>query len=317
MVPAERRLRVDVDDDDLIVTASRVRAVMSQLGDGLVVTAGGDCGVELEPVATARRKYGDRLVVLWFDAHGDLNTQASSPSGAFHGMVLRALTGEGPEGLVPEEPIRPWQIVLAGVRDLDQAEVAFVEASGVRHLGVTDSVALVDAVASAGLDRGQGGRSENPDHGLGLGTDDSGRGSGLGTDDSGRGSGLRTEGSSRGSGLRTEESSRGLGLGAEESSRGSAIGVEKSSRRQGGGIEEKVVYLHIDLDVLDPEMFGSVGTPAPGGLRPDQLLELVGALAERFEVAGLGIVEYEPARQEDQELLAPLVDRLVRICART
>ncbi|MEU7858824.1 arginase family protein [Nonomuraea sp. NPDC049141] len=295
MVPAERRLRVDVDDDDLIVTAARVRAVMSQLGDGLVVTAGGDCGVELEPVATARRKYGDRLVVLWFDAHGDLNTQASSPSGAFHGMVLRALTGEGPEGLVPEEPIRPWQIVLAGVRDLDQAEVAFVEASGVRHLGVTDSVALVDAVASAGLDRGQGGRSENPDHGLGLGT----------------------ENSDRGSGLRTEGSSRGLGLGTEESSRGSAIGVEKSSRRQGGGIEEKVVYLHIDLDVLDPEMFGSVGTPAPGGLRPDQLLELVGALAERFEVAGLGIVEYEPARQEDQELLAPLVDRLVRICART
>lgn len=272
MVPAGRRLRVDVDDD-LIVTASRVRAVMSELGDGLVVTAGGDCGVELEPVAAARRKYGDRLVVLWFDAHGDLNTPASSPSGAFHGMVLRALTGEGPEGLVPEEPVRPWQIVLAGVRDLDQAEVAFVEASGVRHLGVTDSVALVDAVASAGLDRGQGDRSERPDLGPRLGT--------------------------------------------EEFDRGSGLGVEKSSRRQGRGIEEKAVYIHIDLDVLDPEVFASVGTPAPGGLRPDRLLELVGALAERFEVAGLGIVEYEPARQEDQALLAPLVDEVVRVCART
>ncbi|MEU4230199.1 arginase family protein [Nonomuraea sp. NPDC026600] len=108
----------------------------------------------------------------------------------------------------------------------------------------------------------------------------------------------------------------GWGHGAEEFDRGSGFGVEESGRRQGGGIEEKAVYIHIDLDVLDPEVFASVGTPAPGGLRPDQLLELVGALAERFEVAGLGIVEYEPGRQEDQELLAPLVDGLVRVCAR-
>ncbi|WP_308168586.1 arginase family protein [Nonomuraea sp. NEAU-A123] len=293
MVPAGRRLRVDVDDD-LVVTASRVRAVMSQLGDGLVVTAGGDCGVELESVAAARRKYGDRLVVLWFDAHGDLNTLASSPSGAFHGMVLRALTGEGPEGLVPEEPVRPWQIVLAGVRDLDQAEVAFVEASGVRHLGVTDSVALVDAVASAGLGRGQGGRSEKPDPGLGVGAEESGPELGVGTEGSGP----------------------GLRVGAEGFDRGLALGVEKSRRRQGGGVEEKAVYIHIDLDVLDPEVFASVGTPAPGGLLPEQLLGLVGALAERFEVAGLGIVEYEPGRLEDQELLVPLVDGLVRVCAR-
>ncbi|MEU0565103.1 arginase family protein [Nonomuraea sp. NPDC005983] len=34
-------------------------------------------------------------MVVWFDAHGDLNTPSSSPSGAFHGMVLRALTREG------------------------------------------------------------------------------------------------------------------------------------------------------------------------------------------------------------------------------
>jgi len=243
MVPARRRLRVQVDDD-LVITASRVRAVMSQVGEGLMVTAGGDCGVELEPVAAARRTYGDRLVVVWFDAHGDLNTPSSSPSGAFHGMVLRALTGEGPEGLVPEEPVRPWQIVLAGVRDLDPAEGAFVEASGVCHLGMPDSATLVDAIASAGFDRERGGFPKER------------------------------------------------------------------------GFEEKVVYLHIDLDVLDPEVFASVGTPAPGGMRPDGLLGLVSAVAERFEVAGLGIVEYEPGRPEDQELLAPLVEKMVKVCAR-
>ncbi|MEU7747057.1 arginase family protein [Nonomuraea sp. NPDC049158] len=254
MVPARRRLRVQVDDD-LVITASRVRAVMSQVGEGLMVTAGGDCGVELEPVAAARRKYGDRLVVVWFDAHGDLNTPADSPSGAFHGMVLRALTGEGPAGLVPEELVRPWQIVLAGVRDLDPAEGAFVEASGVCHLGMPNSATLVDAIASAGFDRGRGGFPSGFDRGLG--------------------------------------------------------GFPKER-----GLEEKVVYLHIDLDVLDPEVFASVGTPAPGGMRPDGLLGLVSAVAERFDVVGLGIVEYEPGRPEDQELLAPLVERLVKVCAR-
>ncbi|MCA2225728.1 arginase family protein [Nonomuraea aurantiaca] len=244
MVPAGRRLRVEVDDD-LIITASRVRAMMSQVGEGLMVTAGGDCGVELEPVAAARRKYGDRLVIVWFDAHGDLNTLADSPSGAFHGMVLRALTGEGPAGLVPEEPVRPWQIVLAGVRDLDPAEGTFVETSGVCHLGMPDPATLVDAIASAGFDQGRAGFPKER------------------------------------------------------------------------GFEEKVVYLHIDLDVLDPEVFASVGTPAPGGMRPDGLLGLVSAVAERFEVVGLGIVEYEPGRPEDQKLLAPLVEKLVKVCART
>ncbi|MDA0646043.1 arginase family protein, partial [Nonomuraea ferruginea] len=139
MVPADRRVRVEADDD-LVVTASRVREALSAVGDGLVVTAsrareaqagsgggfvvtvGGDCGVELEPVAAARRAYGDRLVVVWFDAHGDLNTPESSPSGAFHGMVLRALVDEGPRGLTADPGVDPRRVVLAGVRDLDPGE---------------------------------------------------------------------------------------------------------------------------------------------------------------------------------------------------
>lgn len=233
MVEADRRVRVEVDDDDLVVTASRVRTAVAEAGwDGLLVTAGGDCGVELEPVAAARRRFGERLVVVWFDAHGDLNTPDSSPSGAFHGMVLRALTGEGPDGLVAGEPLDPGQVVLAGVRDLDPAEEAFIEAQGVRRVRVADAEALVEAVAAAG-----------------------------GTD------------------------------------------------------EPKAVYVHVDLDVLDPSVFGSVGSPAPGGFWPDELLSLVGAVAERFEVVGLGIMEYEPDGGEDQALIGSLVRELVGVCA--
>ncbi|MEV0230094.1 arginase family protein [Nonomuraea sp. NPDC050786] len=229
MVHADHRVRVEVDDD-LVLTASRVRAAVAQAADGLMVTAGGDCGVELEPVAAARKRHGDRLVVVWFDAHGDLNTPDSSPSGAFHGMVLRALTGEGPAGLVPGERLDPGRIVLVGVRDLDPAELAFVEDRGIRRLTAADSgAALAEAIAEI--------------H------------------------------------------------------------------------DEAAVYVHIDFDVLDPEIFASVGSPAPGGLRPDGLLSLVSAVAERFEVAGLGLMEYEPSREQDQVTLSGLVKGLVEVCA--
>ncbi|MEU6780465.1 arginase family protein [Nonomuraea angiospora] len=236
---ADQRVCVDVDDD-LRSTAAKVRAAVGQAQGGLLVTVGGDCGVELEPVAAARERYGDRLVVVWFDAHGDLNTPESSPSGAYHGMVLRALTGEGPEGLVAREPVAPERIVLVGVRDLDSGEVAFVEEHGVRHLPVVDGAGLVAAI-------------------------------------------------------------EGCGAGA--------LGNDGSEGR------EPVVYVHIDLDVLDPLVFRSVGCPTPDGLQPDQLLSLVAAVAERFEVAGLGLTEYEPSRQEDQELLSGLVGELVKVCA--
>ena len=56
---------------------------------------GGDCGTELAPVSYLNRELEGDLFVIWFDAHGDLNTPESSPSKAFHGMPLRSLLGEG------------------------------------------------------------------------------------------------------------------------------------------------------------------------------------------------------------------------------
>src|SRR5215472_11826338 len=49
---------------------------------------GGTCGVEVAPVSYLNMKYQGDLAVIWFDAHGDLNTPDSSPSGHFHGMAL-------------------------------------------------------------------------------------------------------------------------------------------------------------------------------------------------------------------------------------
>ncbi|MGH3040905.1 MAG: arginase family protein [Gaiellaceae bacterium] len=66
----------------------------------------------------------DRLAVVWFDAHGDLNTPQSSPSGNAWGMPLRMLIDSG--------TIHPADVVLVGARNLDPPELEFIAASGLR-----------------------------------------------------------------------------------------------------------------------------------------------------------------------------------------
>jgi len=101
---------------------------------------GGTCGVELAPVSYLNARYHGDLAVVWLDAHADLNTPESSPSSHFHGMVLRTLLGAGPASLVDLMPRRlaPEQIVLAGARDLDRDEAAFVSDAPIAWLRSAD-----------------------------------------------------------------------------------------------------------------------------------------------------------------------------------
>ncbi len=72
--------------------------------------------------------------VIWIDAHGDFNTPKSSPSGNIHGMTLAILLGRGPKKLVDigrEGPkINAPNVILLGVRDLDQEEKDLLSNSG-------------------------------------------------------------------------------------------------------------------------------------------------------------------------------------------
>jgi arginase len=74
--------------------------------------------------------------VLWIDAHGDVNTPETSPSGNVHGMPLAALLGFGAQQLVnlgrPGAKISARDVVLIGVRDLDHAEKRFLHEQGIR-----------------------------------------------------------------------------------------------------------------------------------------------------------------------------------------
>ncbi|GAB3477796.1 arginase family protein [Amycolatopsis cihanbeyliensis] len=191
--------------------------------EGPVFTIGGDCGVELVPVALARYRHGERLGVAWFDAHADLNTAASSPSGAYHGMVLRSLLGEGDPEFAADPAVLPGRAVLCGARVFDPAERAAVHAGLAGHVQSADDPRQVAAA-------------------------------------------LRASGAER-------------------------------------------IYLHLDLDVLDPAEFGHLNYPEPGGLSIAQLAAGIGGLAG-FEVVDAGITECVGAEPADLRPLVPVLEAI-------
>lgn len=104
-----------------------------------IVMIGGTCAVELAPVSYLNQRCDGDLAVLWLDAHADLNTPSSSPSGHLHGMALRALMGEGHPALTsamqPAPQLKPQQLALVGARDLDPPEAAFVQQGQIALFG--------------------------------------------------------------------------------------------------------------------------------------------------------------------------------------
>ncbi|WP_433464949.1 arginase family protein [Spirillospora sp. CA-128828] len=187
--------------------------------DDAVITVGGDCGVDLAPIAAARARYGNRLTVLWIDAHPDLYTPQTLPSGAFHGMVLRTLLGEGPAPLVPELPLKPEQVIIAGLRafepDVREQIEAYIDRAGIRCYGVEDFERAADGITGP-------------------------------------------------------------------------------------------VYVHVDLDVLDPAAFGSTCYPE-GGVAPQRVIALVLRLDN---VVGAAITEHAPADEFTDAGEADVIRRL-------
>jgi arginase family enzyme len=84
---------------------------------------GGDCCSHVGAVEGLVARQG-RISVVWLDAHGDLNTPESSPSGNQWGMPLRMLIDSG--------AVDAGDVVLIGARNLDPPEEEFIAASGVR-----------------------------------------------------------------------------------------------------------------------------------------------------------------------------------------
>jgi arginase len=105
-----------------------------------VVVASGDCLTALGTVAGLQSGGADPAIV-WFDAHGDVQTPETTSSGYLAGMSLRLLTGYRPELIASRLGLRPVpedRIVLVGARDLDPPEATYLDQAPIRRSQVTD-----------------------------------------------------------------------------------------------------------------------------------------------------------------------------------
>jgi arginase len=215
----------------LTVVADSLAAVLDEVTD-VPIVIGGDCGVEFAAIRHAVQRAVGPVALVWFDAHADLNSPESSPSGAFHGMVLRTLLGGGPSQFTESPILDPGLVVLAGARALDDAEADFAEENGMQLIS-PDRFDTPDAVIMALRDTGA-----------------------------------------------TE------------------------------------VYLHVDLDVLDPSEIDGVDFPEPFGVTTAHLTAAIRAVRDEFTLVGAGITEFAPttpdAAVEDLPAILRIVSALVR-----
>ena len=103
------------------------------------IVLGGDHSIAIGSVgglSAFHHKRDKRVGVIWFDAHGDMNTPDTSPSGNIHGMPFAAILGKGAKelteisGFAPK--VYPEDCVLIGARSVDPEEAIALKASGIR-----------------------------------------------------------------------------------------------------------------------------------------------------------------------------------------
>ena len=215
--------------DQLLAAQAKIAAELAALDptDGPVLALGGDCAADLAVAASGLRRRDGDLALLWIDAHADFNSPATSPSGAFHGMVARCLTGVGPEEMLPEVPAAPGALVLTGTRSVDPDEQTELDAARVKQLGMR-ALGEPEAAAEALLQTGC-----------------------------------------------------------------------------------SAVHVHLDLDVLDPEVFPDTVYREPGGATIEQVLALLTAVGAALPVVSAFIGEHLGGDKATTRLADPLVRRLL------
>jgi arginase len=199
-----------------------------------VLTIGGDCGVSGGAVEHALRRHPGDVTLVWFDAHPDLHTNESTQSGGFGGMVLRAILGDGVDGLAFDADTRlpADRVVLAGVRDIDPAEDVFITEHAIPLVPVENfdtPDALVAAVRRTGAEH---------------------------------------------------------------------------------------IYLHIDLDVLDPATIVGLSNIYPFGLSVENLTAAIRALRAEFTLAGATIAGFAPSSPEAANDDLPSILRIISALTR-
>jgi arginase len=125
------------------VLASKVEKILTDGHFPLVL--GGDHSIAIGTIAGLAsfcKKNNKRLGVIWVDAHGDLNTPETTPSGNIHGMPLAVALGHGAIELTSvggiEREVEPANVVMIGVRSLDPGERDFIHKIGINIYPMPD-----------------------------------------------------------------------------------------------------------------------------------------------------------------------------------
>ncbi len=181
-----------------------IRTILDERAPDHAVLLGGGCAASIATVSYMKRRYR-RLHVIWIDAHGDLHTPASSPSGYIHGMALGIITDAAAHRhFFPDESALPRdRVALVGQKLLDPPESAAIERHGIRRFTAEDAGSLAAYCAA------------RPDP----------------------------------------------------------------------------VYVHLDLDVLHPDIYANPKCDIPVGIDFERLASLLAAVADNAPVAGISVVE--------------------------
>ncbi len=172
-------------------------------------TIGGGCDADVASIAYMNQLYQGDLCVLWFDAHGDINSPDESDTHLFYGMPVRALLGDC--GAAFEEaipfPLESSQFIQIGGRAFDNSEINFMEQNHIPNIDNADTGSIIENIKKTGKCH---------------------------------------------------------------------------------------CYIHLDLDVLNPELFPYVPVPECGGISFENLKETLNAIFKEIDVVGLGLYEYAP-----------------------
>jgi arginase len=122
---------------ELVLKTIEAGKIPLVLGGDHSVAAGTVAGV-----AEHYRRQNQRVGLIWIDAHSDINTPDSSPSGNVHGMPLAAIMGLGPSELAQifnfSPKVQPENCVLVGVRDVDSIERENIRKAGIEVFTMRD-----------------------------------------------------------------------------------------------------------------------------------------------------------------------------------
>jgi len=202
--------------------------ILRQENPDRVLLLGGDCGTEVAPVSWMSRQHKEDLALVWFDAHPDLNTPATSQSGRFQGMALSAILGNcGPEiNRAMRNPLQPNQVFCAGARTFDPAELEVI----VRH--------------------------KMPFYGPGE---------------------------------------------LERDPAWLAKQIQKAGFSK--------VYIHLDVDAINPIGFAHGKPSPPAGLLFSNVLNIIEGISKNLDICGMGITEFHPGSERGVDKTAQLIEK--------